>query len=151
MPPPVVVIVSAVVASVSVTGSTIVNVSVGLASVSLVNTLPVTGAPASVALVSLTATGDGSTIRNVIVAVSVSPLPSSMVYGTCTVPTKPGSGVNVASPVIGSTSSVPCVTPVTGSTIVIGPVVRSGPLTCVIVTGSPLGSVSFANRFAVAT
>ena len=32
----------------------------------------------------------------------------------------------------------------------IGPVDGSVPLTCVIVIGSPFGSVSFANRFAVA-
>ena len=99
---------------------------------------------------SSSATGAGSTIRKVSVAVSVPPLPSSIVYGSCTVPTKPGSGVNIASPVTGSTSSTPWVVPVTGSRIVIGPVDGSIPLTSVIVSGSPLGSVSLANRLVVA-
>ena len=150
VPPPAVVIVTAAAAAVAVAGSTIVSVSVGLASLSFSDTSPVTAVFNSVPLVSSSATGAGSIIRNVIVAVSALPLPSSIVYGTCTVPTKPGSGVNVVSPVIGSTSSVPCVTPVTGSTIVIGPVDGSIPSTSVIVTVSPFGSVSFANRFAVA-
>ena len=66
------------------------------------------------------------------------------------VPVNPGSGVNTASPVIGSTVNVPARLPVTGSVIVIGPVDGSIPSTSVIVTGSPFGSVSLANRFVVA-
>ena len=62
----------------------------------------------------------------------------------------PGSGVNTASPVIVSTVNVPAGSPVTGSVIVIGPVVGSTPSTSVIVTGSPFGSVSLPNRFVVA-
>ena len=107
VPPPAVVIVTAEVAAAPVAGSVTVNVSDGFSSLSLVSTLPVTEVSSSVALISSSATGAGSVIRNVMVAVSVPPLPSSMVYGTCTVPTKPGSGVSVASPVTGSTSSVP--------------------------------------------
>ena len=121
VPPAVVAIVTGLAAAVSVAGSATVSESVGLASLSLVSTLPVTGISSSVALISSSATGAGSIITNVIVAVSVPPFPSPMVYGTCTVPTNPGSGVNVASLVTGSTSSVPCGSPVTGSTIVIGP------------------------------
>ena len=81
---------------------------------------------------------------------SVPPLPSSIVYGSCTVPVKPGTGVKAASPVTGSTSSVPCVVPVARSIIVIGPADGSIPSTAVIVSVSPLASVSFSSRFAVA-
>ena len=150
MPPPVVMIVTTPVAASPVAGSATVRESVGLSSLSLVNTLPVTGISTSVALISSSATGAGSMITNAIVAVSVPPLPSSMVYGTCTVPTNPGSGVKVASPVTGSTSSVPCGSPVTGSTIEIGPADGSFPSTSDIVRESPLGSVSLSNRFVVA-
>ena len=89
-------------------------------------------------------------ITNVIVPVSAPPFPSSMVYGTCTVPTNPGSGVNVASPVTGSTSSIPCTSPVIGSAIVIGPADGLLPSTSVMVSGSPFGSVSLASKLAVA-
>ena len=143
-------IVIAAVAARLVAGSATINTSVGFSSLSLVRTLPVTALSFSVAFMSSSATGAGSTIMNVIVAVSVPPLPSSMVYGSCAVPTKPGSGVKIASPVIGSTSRVPCVTPVTGSTIVIGPVDGSVPSTFVIVIASPFGSTSLPNKFAVA-
>ena len=149
-PPAVVVIVTGPVATTSVAGSATVRESAGLSSLSLVNTLPETGISTSVALMSSSATGAGSIITNVIVAVSVPPFPSSMVYGTCTVPVNPGSGVKVASPVTGSTASVPCGSPVTGSTIVIGPADGSFPSTSDIVNGSPLGSVSLSSRFAVA-
>ena len=150
VPPAVVVIVTGPAAASSVAGSTIVSSSVGLASLSLSDTSPATVVLISVALMSSSATGAGSMTRKVIVAVSVPSLPSSTVYGTCTVPTNPGSGVNVASPVMGSTSNMPCVSPVTGSTIVIGPVDGSFPSTSVIDSGSPLGSVSLSNKFAVA-
>ena len=150
VPPPAVIIFTAVVAARLVTGSKIVRVSAGLASLSLSDTSPTTAVSISVTWISSSATGAGSNIRNVIVAVSVPPSPSSIVYGSCTVPTNPGSGVKITSPVTGSTSSMPCVIPVTGSTIVIGPVDGSVPLTSVIVNGSPFGSVSFANRLAVA-
>ena len=150
MPPAVVVIVTGPVAATSVAGSATVRESAGLSSLSLVSTLPDTGTSTSVALISSSATGAGSIITNVIVAVSVPSLPSSMVYGTCTVPTNPGSGVKVASPVIGSISSVPWVSPVTGSTIVIGPADGSFPSTSVIANGSPFGSVSLSSRFTVA-
>ena len=79
IPPPVVVIVTAAMAAVAVVGSTTVSVSVGFSSLSLVRTLPVTGISNSVPLISSSAPGAGSIIRNVIVAVSVLPLPSSMV------------------------------------------------------------------------
>ena len=150
VPPPVVVTVTAPVAASPVAGSATVSESVGLSSLSFVSTLPETGISTSVALISSSATGAGSMITNVIVLVSVPPLPSSMVYGTCTVPVNPGSGVKVASPVTGSTSSVPCGSPVTGSTIVIGPADGSFPSTSVIVSESPFGSVSLSSRFAVA-
>ena len=143
-------IVTGPVAALFVAGSTTINTSVGFSSLSLVSTLPVTAVSTSVALISSSATGAGSIITNVIVAVSFPPLPSSMVYGTCTVPTKPGSGVNVATPVTGSTSSTPCVSPVTGSVIVIGPADGSFPSTSDTVSGSPFGSVSLASKFAVA-
>ena len=107
VPPPVVVMMTGPVAAIPVTLSATINTSVGLSSLSLVRTLPVTGTSSSVPLISSSATGAGSVIRNVIVAVSVPPMPSSIVYGTCTAPTKPGSGVNVASPVTGSTPSTP--------------------------------------------
>ena len=150
MPPPAVVIVTAEVAAAPVTGSVTVNVSDGFSSLSLVSTLPVTEVSTSVALISSSATGAGSVIRNVMVAVSVPPLPSSMVYGTCTVPTKPGSGVNVATPVTGSTSNTPCVSPVTESVIVIGPAEGSFPSTSVIISGSAFGSISLSSRLTVA-
>ena len=150
VPPAVVAIVTELAAAVPVAGSATVSESVGFSSLSLVSTLPVTGISSSVALISSSATGAGSIITNVIVAASVPSLPSSMVYGTCTVPTKPGSGVKFASPVTGSTSNIPCVSPVTRSTIVIGPADGSFPSTSVIVNGSPFGSVSLPSRFAVA-
>ena len=109
-----------------------------------------TGTSKSVTLLSSSATGEVSVICTVNVPVSVPPLPSSTVYGTCTVPVKPGSGVNAVSPVFGSTNSVPPGLPVIGSIIVIGPVDGSTPLTSVMLSGSPLGSVSLSSRFAVA-
>ena len=107
VPPPVVLRVTGAVDATPVAGSTMVNTSAGLASKSFSVTLPLTGVLASATLISSSATGAGSMIRNVIVPVSVPPLLSSIVYGSCTVPTKPGSGLNVATPVSGSTSSVP--------------------------------------------
>ena len=150
MPAAVVVSVTLAVAAEPVAGSTTARLSATFASLSLSNTLPVTTVSVSVALISSTASGDGSVIRKVIVPLSVPPLPSSIVYGSCTVPVKPGTGVKAASPVTGSTSSVPCVVPVARSIIVIGPADGSIPSTAVIVSVSPLASVSFSSRFAVA-
>ena len=65
-------------------------------------------------------------------------------------PVKPGSGVKVASPVVGSTTKVPAGLPVTGSFTVIGPVDGSMPSTSVTVTGSPLGSISLVSTLTVA-
>ena len=64
-------------------------------------------------------------------------------------PTKSFSGVKVVSPVAGSTSRTPTVSPVTGSVIVIGPVDGSWPFTSVMVNGSFSGSVSFPNKLSI--
>ena len=141
---------TASIAASPVSGSTTVSTSCGLSSVSLVSTLPVVGWFNSVVLISPCAAGAGSTICMVSVDVSVPPLPSSIVYGICTVPVKSGSGVKVTTPVTGSTSSSPAGSPVSGSVMVIGPADGSCPSTSVIVTESPFESVSLANRFAVA-
>ena len=78
MPPPVVVSDTGAVAAASVAGSTTAIASVGFPSLSLSKTLPLTGISISVALISSSASGAGSVIRNVIVALSVPPLPSSI-------------------------------------------------------------------------
>ena len=122
----------------------------GLGSVSLVSTLPVTGILISVTLISSSASGALSNTLTVMVAVSVLPLPSSTVYGICTLPTKSSAGVKIASPVNGSTVRVPAVFPVSGSTIVTEPADGSCPLTSAMIRESASGSVSFANKFAVA-
>ena len=122
----------------------------GFGSLSLVSTLPVTGIFISVTLISFSASGALSNTLTVTVAVTVLPLPSSTVYGICTLPTKSSAGVKVASPVNGSTAKVPAVFPVIGSTMVTGPANGSCPLTSAMVRESSSGSVSFANRFAVA-
>ena len=133
-----------------VAGSTIVRSAPGFGSVSLVSTLPETGVSMVVLLISFSASGGLSVILIVITPVSVPPLPSSTVYGTCTVPAKSSSGVKTASPVTGSTVSSPAGSPVTGSMMVIGPAVGSRPLTSLTVSGSSSGSVSLARRFAEA-
>ena len=65
-------------------------------------------------------------------------------------PVKSSAGVNVASPVTGSTVKVPAVLPVSGSITVTGPADGSCPLTSTTVRESDSGSVSLLNRFAVA-
>ena len=58
--------------------------------------------------------------------------------------------MNVASPVIGCTTSVPAGSPVIGSIISIGPEEGSTPLTCVTVNGLPFGSISFSSKLVLA-
>ena len=67
-----------VVAASPVAGSTTDRLSAGFSSLSLSNTSPMTGVSRSVTLISSSATGAGSVICRVSVAVSVPSLPSSM-------------------------------------------------------------------------
>ena len=79
MPPPAVVRVTEFVAASPVVGSTTVRSSPGFGSRSLVSTLPLTDWFISVVLISSSAIGGLSNTLIVMVAVSVLPLPSSMV------------------------------------------------------------------------
>ena len=145
--PALVVTVTGPVAASPVTGSTIVNVSFGLLSLSLTNTFPLSGSLASVTKLSSLASGAESSIAMVKVAESMS-VPSVSVYGTLTVPTNSGSGVNVISPVVGFTTSVPAGSPFSLK-IVMGPAVGSCPPTSLMVIGSWFGSVSLSSKLPV--
>ena len=100
---------------------------------------------------SSSAIGGASKIRTASVPVSVPPLPSSMVYGICTVPMKPGFGVKMATPVTGSTVTKPAGLPSGSFTGITVPPDGSIPFTSVTVITSPgFGSLSLLSIFVVA-